>query len=266
MDLNKKQKFDNVISCAYSNLQENVSMVSPGEYFTPTVGDIINDQIYVGDNPNGTSWAPISIQPYNTPYVPSPNWGGVAGTGGSAGGGLGGYGKKTSTAIDNIDYEDTEIIIRDDSGEIKVKSKLKDLSRRLEEIEKNLPNKVDKDLVNGKLPYNIKIDLDKTLYYEFAVAGYSKNQIKILPSKEGLEIKLFESTSEDLLEDDEYLGELYEYINKGIKLGNQTEYIFVDHSKYDINNIESQLKNGILYLKIRYLPKKEIKIEEQEWE
>jgi HSP20 family molecular chaperone IbpA len=260
MDLNKKQKFDNVISCAYNNLQDNASIITncadTQVYFPSTIGDVINDQIYVGDNPNGTSWEPISIHPYNTPYIPSPN--------------SGGFVKKTSTAITNFDpinYDDTEIIIKDDSGEIKVKSKLKDLSKRLEEVEKNLPNKVDKDLVNGKLPYNIKIDLDKTLYYEFAVAGYSKNQIKILPSKEGLEIKLFESSQNDLIDnDDEYLGELYEYINKGIKLGNQTEYIFIDHSKYDINNIESQLKNGILYLKIKYLPKKEIKIEEQEWE
>jgi HSP20 family molecular chaperone IbpA len=149
---------------------------------------------------------------------------------------------------------DTDITIHNGDSEIKIKQTLDEINKRLDSIE-NIPNKIGKDLVNGKLPYNIKVDFDKNLYYEFAVSGYDINHIKIIANKEGFEIKLLEDC------DDDFLGDMYEYISKGIKNGNQIEKIFIDYSKYD-NHLESSLKNGILTVKVKSAELQTVKIKD----
>jgi len=137
-----------------------------------------------------------------------------------------------------------------------IDDKIKNIAKELEELKKNkepAPNKVDKDLVNGKLPYNVLVDINKNLQYDFAVAGYSEKQIKIIPTKDGLEIKLSAR-----IEDDDLIGEEKEYMCKGIKDGDQTEYVFIDRSKYDVEHCICELDYGILHIMVPY--KENIKI------
>ena len=130
-----------------------------------------------------------------------------------------------------------------------------ELQRKVKELEGNKPNKVDKDLVSGKLPYNVSADIHKNLTYEFAVAGYTEDRIKVLQVKDGLEIKLLvRDDSDDLM------GEEKEYICKGIKDGNQTEHVFIDRSQYDVENCECELDNGVLKIYVPYKEKQKVTV------
>jgi HSP20 family molecular chaperone IbpA len=251
----KKEKFNNIVSTAFNRIKNS----SDNLYSMPTKDYDINytsSSITSGNNTNieissnekwGTSFVDSSIFSHIDPIT------GVGNTGGWVP-----YTQKIYTTGNNInplvvDENDNDIILSDKDGEIRVKEKIRELESSLN---KYVHNKVDKDLVNGKLPYNIKVDLNKTLYYEFAVAGYTSDRIKIIPNKEGIEIKLFEDSPDD------FIGDLFEYINKGLKLDNQSEFIYIDGSQYDLDSIKTTLSNGILTLIVKYKPKKELKIEE----
>jgi HSP20 family molecular chaperone IbpA len=118
------------------------------------------------------------------------------------------------------------------------------------EILKNdsIPNKLDKDLVNTKLPYNLKKNFNEDLFYDFAVAGYSVDRIKLLKINNGIRLML-----KELDESDDLVGEEYEFICKGIKNLKLTEDIFIDGELYDLENFTANLENGILSI---FVPKK----------
>jgi HSP20 family molecular chaperone IbpA len=107
--------------------------------------------------------------------------------------------------------------------------------------------------VKSKFPYDIKTDLD-SIYYLFAVAGYSSDQIKIARSNDGLEIKLSAESEDD------YIGDLYEEIYSGIETGDNSIFVTLDFSKYDVDNVDAKIKNGILQLKIKSFTPKEIEV------
>jgi HSP20 family molecular chaperone IbpA len=233
MDPNKQTKFNNVVSYAVNKLQKEPSQnkysirnISPEDWTWKDYNSPGWDKTYVGDiihNDDTTGDFPITIKPNS-----------------------GGW----STNIGTINTINTTPPDTDPFSK-----KIEELQERLSKIE-DTPNKIDSDLVKGKLPYNIKTDIDENLYYEFATAGYNSKQIQISRTKEGLEVKLFEE------EEDDFIGDLYEYVCKGIKNGNQSVYIYIDSSQYDLDNIESSIKNGILLITVKHSKKKIIKITE----
>jgi HSP20 family molecular chaperone IbpA len=112
-------------------------------------------------------------------------------------------------------------------------------------------NKMDKDLIDSKLPYNLKKDYKGNLIYEIAVAGYEN--VLIQKIKDGLRVLL------DDVERDDLIGEEYEYICQGIKMKKQEMNIFIDQDDFDTKNHTASLENGILSL---FVPIKSINSEE----
>jgi HSP20 family molecular chaperone IbpA len=234
MDPNKQIKFNNVVSYAVNKLQKESSNCVD-KYSTQDM--CIDSADWTWKDYNTPEWdknfvgdivPSITVGDY--PMAIKPNTGGWVSNPG---------------IINTIDTSSIDPVSR----------KIEELQERLNKIE-DTPNKIDSDLVKGKLPYNIKTDIDENLYYEFAIAGYNAKQIKISRSKEGLEVKLLGE------EDDDFIGDLYEYVCKGIKNGNQSVYLYIDSSQYDLDNIESSIKNGILLITIKHSKKKIIKIKE----
>jgi hypothetical protein len=111
-----------------------------------------------------------------------------------------------------------------------------------------LKNKLDKDLVKGKLPFNLKKDIKNNLYYEFACAGYEK--VLLQKVKDGINILLDDNPDEDDL-----IGDEFEFVCKGIKTGKQDSFIFIDQDLYDLDSYTAKIKSGILTI---FVPLKEI--------
>jgi HSP20 family molecular chaperone IbpA len=129
------------------------------------------------------------------------------------------------------------------------------LDENLNELIKKteIKNKVDKDLVDTKLPYNIKKDFNDNLIYEFAVAGYTECLTHV--TKDGIKIILDDVKYDDLL------GDEFEYLCKGMKGGRHEIPLFIDEDIYDINNITKKMKYGVLTIFIPKLSKKSKKME-----
>ena len=127
-----------------------------------------------------------------------------------------------------------------------VSDQLEELQKKISKLEK-VPNKVDKDLINTNIPYNIKKDLFLNLYYSFSVTGYDVNQISLLIKKDGFLLKLKKRDDKDDL-----IGEEFEFICRGIKGNNQEIPIYIDVDEYDINSSTCELENGLLNI---FIPK-----------
>ena len=260
MDSKEKiQKFNNVVSYSVNKM----SNVVPGEFTNVDNSQEVFHNVYeggngsggysyggygggsIGDNPYNNSfnkpkdsgaWVLPSTHPYVTdiPVVDiDPNNIKIVTTG---------------TSSDWIDYQ--KIATQSKTDELE-----KEIKEIKEKIEKEYPNKVDSDLVKGKLPYNMLVDIHQNLQYDFACAGYSENQIRVVPTKDGIEIKLYPRDDRDDL-----IGEENEYICKGIKDGFQTEYVFIDRSKYDVEQCVCELDNGILHIMVPFKEKVKIKV------
>lgn len=106
-------------------------------------------------------------------------------------------------------------------------------------------NKVDKELVDSRLPYDIKLDFRGDIYYSFACAGYSSDQIEIKRNENGFLIT-FNATEDS----SEFMDEEYEFLCEGIKRGLETATVFIDSGKYDLSKITTSLDYGVLTLKI----------------
>jgi HSP20 family molecular chaperone IbpA len=112
---------------------------------------------------------------------------------------------------------------------------------KLEMDSTSVPNKVDKELVDCKFPYNIKKDHRGNLIYDFAVAGYAADRILLQRTKNGINVILSEQEEEDDL-----IGEDYEFLCKGIKDSKIEESIYIDDDLFDTDNYTADLDNGIL--------------------
>jgi len=135
-------------------------------------------------------------------------------------------------------------------GNINEEENTHDYEELLEKIKKSNtiktpPNKVDKELVDTKVPYNVKKDLNNNLIYEFACAGYTSDRIEVSVKKDGLLLKLLKEDSVDDL-----IGEEFEYLCKGIKENDQEISIFIDSDEYVLSNTEIELENGLLFIKV----------------
>jgi len=144
---------------------------------------------------------------------------------------------------------DHTIVGSPDYDRINIKKKIEELEKSIEKV---VPNKIDKDLIDTKIPYNVKKDLDANLIYMFAIAGYKENQIELVMKKDGLLLKLKSAP-----DDNDLIGEGFEYLCHGIKDSEQEVGIYLDVDEYETANSEVELDNGILQI---FIPRrKELK-------
>jgi len=114
--------------------------------------------------------------------------------------------------------------------------------------QKNVPNKLDKDLIDSKLPYNIKKDNYENIIYEIGIAGYTSDRIFLQIIKDGFMLKLFARNI-----DDDLIGEDYIYICQGLKETTQEINIYIDSDEYSLQDASTELENGMLSITV---PKK----------
>ena len=91
-------------------------------------------------------------------------------------------------------------------------------------------------------PTDWKIDRDKNIYFEFALAGYVRNEIEI--SFQGDWMVL---TITPIKKDEE---KDMRYLNRGIKRSSARNKYYVPHDKYDVDNVKAFFKDGLLSVEI----------------
>lgn len=99
---------------------------------------------------------------------------------------------------------------------------------------------------SGFPPCNMKVDKDKNLLIEFAVAGYEENEIKLTYEKNHLVVTIEPKKEED--------DKTYRVIRHGIKRGKVITRVYVPSSLYDSQSIKAKFKNGVLSVNISSLP------------
>lgn len=106
----------------------------------------------------------------------------------------------------------------------------------------NMSDKV-KESDNGcKAPYNIyKKPEDSTVYVEMMVPGFTRDEIKVSIKEDKLEVKCEPSPEEDE-ESNEYKARFF---------GKPSlKNVFKISTNSDVDNIETRLKNGVLYITV----------------
>lgn len=108
-------------------------------------------------------------------------------------------------------------------------------------------SRVPKDYVSSNFPpCNIYMNKEETcLYYKLAVAGYSKENIKVTYKDDYLTVSLMESEKEKKEEKENII-----YAQKGIKHCSCETTYFVPSKKYDTSKLKVSLSDGILLIEI----------------
>lgn len=103
-------------------------------------------------------------------------------------------------------------------------------------------NKISKDFISSNFPpCDIYQSQDESfLFYEMAVAGYPRENIKVSYKDDYLTVSLTAPKK-----DEEFL-----YAQKGIKHKDSETSYFVPSKKYDVQKMEVALREGILLIKI----------------
>lgn len=99
-------------------------------------------------------------------------------------------------------------------------------------------------------PCNIYQDEEDNLVYEFALAGYSKDEISLSYKDDYITLK---SNRADVEEKDGKKKKVY--AQRGIKCRNFSTSYYVPLSKYDVSKLKSTLKDGLLKVTIPYSDK-----------
>lgn len=109
-------------------------------------------------------------------------------------------------------------------------------------VGENSFNKISKDFISSNFPpCDIYQSKDESfLFYEMAVAGYPRENIKVTYKDDYLTISLTAPKK-----DDEFL-----YAQRGIKHKDCETSYFVPSKKYDVQKMEVALREGILLIKI----------------
>jgi len=217
-----KEKFRDLIS-TYEVHKANYCHISPYNSGTLTDNIINIDNTYVGDkfdyqptphdNPFHRGWGGHNPNITPVPYIPDNKPYRVWTTDGK------------NNSWQNFDMEEYEKILSD--------------------LNKNAPNKVDKDLINTKLPYNVKVDNYKNLIYEIAVAGFTTKQIRLSLKKDGFLLRLLPKN-----DDDDLIGDEFKYLCQGLKETEQNIDIFIDWDEYDNKSYNCKLNYGVLSIKV----------------
>ena len=92
-------------------------------------------------------------------------------------------------------------------------------------------------------PSNVYLKEDRTLDFEFVVAGYNEDNIKIEFDGDYMVLNL-KSSQEDKKEENG------KFILRNIKKSNSASKYYVPSDKYDRENAKASLKNGILKVSI----------------
>lgn len=112
-----------------------------------------------------------------------------------------------------------------------------------EELFKILMSNEEKESDNGcKAPYNIYKKLeDSTVYVEMMVPGFTRDEIRVSIKENILEVKC-----EPFSEEDEELNNYKARFFGKTSLKN----VFKLSASSDLNNIETRLNNGVLYITV----------------
>lgn len=93
-------------------------------------------------------------------------------------------------------------------------------------------------------PMNVWAEQDsKDLILEFAVAGIPQENINIDIEGDYLILNIDKKEEDDKRDN-------YRLIRRGIKAGQANQKIYIPTSKYDTENIQAQMQNGILLVKV----------------
>lgn len=91
-------------------------------------------------------------------------------------------------------------------------------------------------------PTNLKMDKDKNLFFEFALAGFQKNEIDISFQGDWMELTITPIRKEEK--------EDIAYLNRGIKCSSTKNKYYVPQDKYDTNEVKASFDNGLLKVEI----------------
>jgi molecular chaperone IbpA len=94
-------------------------------------------------------------------------------------------------------------------------------------------------------PANVKLDEEKNLTFEFALAGYSRDNIDISFSGNHMYLNVSPSGQEE---------EKVSYLCRGIKEAEVKNTYFVPQDKYDTGKANAKFDNGLLVV---FIPSKE---------
>ena len=91
-------------------------------------------------------------------------------------------------------------------------------------------------------PANVYIKQEsKDLVFEFALAGYSQDDIDISFEGDKMFLEITKTSKED---SKDY------YLHRGIKMSSQKRWYFVPLSKYKVEDAEAKFENGILTVNV----------------
>lgn len=109
------------------------------------------------------------------------------------------------------------------------------------------------ELVDSSFPpCNVKVDKDKNLLIEFAIAGYKEDEINLSYEKNHLVVSIEPKTKEEDTK-------IYRVIRQGIKQGKATARVYVPSNLYDSSSVKAKFKNGILSITVDSLPESKSK-------
>lgn len=89
-------------------------------------------------------------------------------------------------------------------------------------------------------PCNYSADEDGTLHFEFAVAGYKKEEVELKFEDDHLVLHLNPAK-------EEAKGKVFQ---KAIKLSESTTRAYVPFSKYDVSKVDASLADGLLKVSV----------------
>jgi HSP20 family molecular chaperone IbpA len=95
-------------------------------------------------------------------------------------------------------------------------------------------------------PADLKVDKDKNLYFDFALAGYKRDEIDISFQGDWMVLEI-EPHKEEEQKD-------MAYLNRGIRKSSSTSKYYVPHDKYNTDNVKGSFNDGMLKI---YIPSKE---------
>lgn len=101
------------------------------------------------------------------------------------------------------------------------------------------PSHLPENILAGKFPPCdiLKDEKEGTLKYQFAIAGYSDSEVDLQFKDDHMYLSINPV--------DKDLGD-FKYVQKGIKSSKSSLSAYIPSNKYDIDNANAEIKNGIL--------------------
>jgi HSP20 family molecular chaperone IbpA len=120
--------------------------------------------------------------------------------------------------------------------------------RDIEKIVKDVPNKIEKELVNtDNIPADVYLDSEKKLFIDVALAGYNKQDLTIKVEEDYLIVQLSPTTNDSID---------ISFIQRGIKKVEKDLKFYVDPSKWNAKEANVKFDNGLLHISIKPITEK----------